>query len=155
MTTELKTKADDPIFISNNISKVIWSNRCRDGKKTDIYCLSLGRARILHMPGELFVEYQLAAKAERPDLFVTMAAYGEYGPGYICTDIAYQQGGYEAGDASGVAVGSEKILMTCHKKSSPQIAYHLYLLFLGLINFWNIFREPLLISPEMKKKSRL
>jgi hypothetical protein len=32
------------------------------------------------MPGELFVEYQLAAKAMRPDLFVTMAAYGDYGP---------------------------------------------------------------------------
>ena len=62
-----------------------------EGKKTDISCLSLGRARILHMPGELFVEYQLAAKAERPDLFVAMAAYGDYGPEYICTDIAYSR----------------------------------------------------------------
>jgi hypothetical protein len=112
---ELKTRANDSIFISNNISKIIWSNRCRDGKKIDIGCLSMGRARILHMPGELFVEYQLAAKAERPDLFVTMAAYGEYGPGYICTDIAYQEGGYEAGEASGVSAGSEKILMTAIK----------------------------------------
>ena len=71
----------------------------------------MGRARILHMPGELFVEYQLAAKAERRDLFVAMAAYGDYGPEYICTDIAYQEGGYEAGIASGVSAGSEKILM--------------------------------------------
>jgi hypothetical protein len=85
-------------------------------KKIDISCLSLGSARILHMPGELFVEYQLAAKAERPDLFVTMAAYGDYGPEYICTDIAYHQGGYEASDASGVAPGSEKILMDAIKK---------------------------------------
>jgi hypothetical protein len=115
LDVKLKEKADDPIFISNNISKAVWLNRCRDGKKTDICCLSLGRARILHMPGELFVEYQLAAKAERPDLFVAMAAYGDYGPGYICTDIAYQQGGYEGGDASGVAQGSEKILMTAIK----------------------------------------
>jgi hypothetical protein len=112
---QLKTKADNPAFISNNVSKVIWYKRCMDGKKIDICCLSLGRARILHMPGELFVEYQLAAKAERPDLFVAMAAYGDYGPEYICTDIAYQQGGYEAGDASGVAPGSEKILMTAMK----------------------------------------
>lgn len=113
---ELKSKADNPIFISNNISKVIWYQRCMAGKKTDISCLSLGHARILHMPGELFVEYQLAAKAERPDLFVAMAAYGDYGPEYICTDIAYQQGGYEGGDASGVSAGSEKILMAAIKK---------------------------------------
>jgi hypothetical protein len=108
---ELKKKADNLIFISNSISKVIWYNRCMAGRKINICCLSLGRARILHMPGELFVEYQLSAKAERPDLFVAMAAYGDYGPGYICTDIAYQQGGYESSDASGVAPGSEKILM--------------------------------------------
>jgi hypothetical protein len=112
---ELKNKADNPIFISNNISKVIWYKRCMDGKKIDISCLSLGHARILHMPGELFVEYQLAAKAERPDLFVAMAAYGDYGPEYICTDIAYQQGGYEGSDASGVAPGSEKIMMDAIK----------------------------------------
>jgi hypothetical protein len=112
---ELKNKAHDPIFVSNNISKVIWYKRCMDSKKIDICCLSLGRARILHMPGELFVEYQLAAKAERPDLFVAMAAYGDYGPEYICTDIAYRQGGYEGSDASGVAPGSEKILMTAIK----------------------------------------
>ncbi len=112
---ELKNKADNPIFISNNISKVIWYNRCIAGRKIDLCCLSLGRARILHMPGELFVEYQLAAKAERPDLFVAMAAYGDYGPEYICTDIAYQQGGYEGSDASGVAPGSEKILMDAIK----------------------------------------
>lgn len=111
----LKEKANDPIFISNNISKIVWAERCREGKKTDIACLSLGRARILHMPGELFVEYQLAAKAERPDLFVAMAAYGDYGPEYICTDIAYRQGGYEGGEASGVSPGSEKILMSAIK----------------------------------------
>jgi hypothetical protein len=112
---EIRQKAGNPVFISNNISKVIWYKRCVTGRKTDICCLSLGSARILHMPGELFVEYQLAAKAERPDLFVAMAAYGDYGPEYICTDIAYQQGGYEGSDASGVAAGSEKILMDAIK----------------------------------------
>jgi len=111
----LRNKANDPVFISNNVSKVIWYKRCMAGKKTDICCLSAGRARILHMPGELFVEYQLAAKSERPDLFIAMAAYGDYGPEYICTDIAYRQGGYEGSDASGVAPGSEKIIMAAIK----------------------------------------
>jgi hypothetical protein len=50
---------------------------------------------MLHLPGELFVEYQLAAQEMRPDLHVMMAAYGDYGPGYIGTAEAYAQGGYE------------------------------------------------------------
>ena len=31
----------------------------------------------------------------RPDLGVFMAAYGDYGPGYIGTAVSYPQGGYE------------------------------------------------------------
>jgi hypothetical protein len=73
----------------------VFLRRCRVGVQTDIGCVRLGPARMLSMPGELFVEYQLAAQKMRPDLFVTMAAYGDYGPGYIGTSIAYEQGGYE------------------------------------------------------------
>jgi len=57
--------------------------------------LALGPVQIIHMPGELFVEYQLAAQDMAPDSFVCMAAYGDYGPGYIGTAEAYPQGGYE------------------------------------------------------------
>ncbi len=68
-------------------------------------------ARILYMPGELFVEYQLAAKAQRPDLFVAMAAYGDLGPGYIGTAMAYDKGGYEVSElASNVAPEVEGVL---------------------------------------------
>src|SRR5438128_1795091 len=58
-------------------SKLAWLRRCQSGHRIDVSCLGLGPARILHLPGELFVEYQLTAKAQRPDLFVTMAAYGD------------------------------------------------------------------------------
>ena len=78
----------------------------------NIGCLSIGDARIIHMPGELFVEYQLAAQKLRPDLLVAMAAYGDYGPGYIGTEIAYSQGGYETSErASRVSPGVEKVLL--------------------------------------------
>ena len=78
----------------------------------EVSCLKLGSARILHLPGELFVEYQLAAKAKRPDLFVAMAAYGDYGPAYIGTAIAYEQGGYETEPrSSNVAPEVEGVLM--------------------------------------------
>lgn len=90
----------------------IYVERYRSGRaKIDIQCLSLNNnACILFMPGELFVEYQLAAKKMRPDLFVTMAAYGDYTPGYIPTATAFPQGGYEV-RVSKVTPDAEKILM--------------------------------------------
>ncbi|MEO6811791.1 MAG: hypothetical protein ABI353_22005, partial [Isosphaeraceae bacterium] len=92
--------------------ELVWLRRCLAGEKINVTCLSLGKARILHLPGELFVEYQLAAQKLRPDLFVAMAAYGDYAPGYIGTEIAYSQGGYETSpQASLVAPGVERALM--------------------------------------------
>jgi len=53
----------------------------------------------------------------RPDLNVFMAAYGDYGPGYIGTTMAYPEGGYETNPAaSGVAPEVEPILMGAMKK---------------------------------------
>lgn len=88
-----------------------WLQRCRAGHAIDIGCLRIGQVRVLHMPGELFVEYQLAAKAMRPDLHVAMAAYGDFGPGYIGTAVAYGEGGYETSTvASDVAPEVEQVL---------------------------------------------
>jgi hypothetical protein len=102
----------DPARILGSASKLAWLERQESGHQFDITCLSLGDARILHMPGELFVEYQLAAKKQRPDLFVAMAAYGDYSPGYIGTAIAYEEGGYETGPAaSNVAPEVEEVLL--------------------------------------------
>ncbi len=97
--------------------KLAWVRRCLAGDTVDLGCLTLGTARILHLPGELFVEYQLAAQELRPDLFVAMAAYGEYGPYYIGTEIAYEQGGYEPGpNASLVSPQVEGVLVDALRK---------------------------------------
>lgn len=89
-----------------------WLERVTEGRAIDVGCLRLGTVWILHMPGELFVEYQLAAQALRPNDTVCMAAYGDYGTGYIGTEIAYSQGGYEASAAaSNVSPAAERILM--------------------------------------------
>ena len=90
--------------------------RVKAGHRIPLSCLKLGRARILHMPGELFVEYQLAAQKIRSGEFVAMAAYGDYGPGYIGTTIAYAQGGYETGIVSRVAPTVEKVLTDAMRK---------------------------------------
>lgn len=98
-------------------SQLVWLRRCRSGDSIDLSCLRLGDARILHMPGELFVEYQLAAQQMRPDLFVAMAAYGDYAPGYIGTEIAYSQGGYETRPGvSHVAPSVEGVLIEAMKR---------------------------------------
>jgi hypothetical protein len=47
----------------------------------------------------------------RPGDAVMMAAYGNYGPGYIGTRVSYTQGGYETGPVSRVAPEVEDILM--------------------------------------------
>lgn len=97
--------------------ELAWLLRCQNGHKIDLACLRVGKVRVLHMPGELFVEYQLAAKAMRPDLDVAMAAYGDYGPGYIGTEVAYEQGGYETSQrASNVDKNCEQVLLSGIKK---------------------------------------
>jgi hypothetical protein len=89
-----------------------WLERCQAGRTIDLTCLRIGTISILHMPGELFVEYQLAAQAMHPDGEVCLAAYGEYGPGYIGTTRAYAEGGYETSEpASRVAPEVEPLLM--------------------------------------------
>ena len=97
--------------------QLAWLERTESGKPLDITCLKVGTARMLHMPGELFVEYQLAAQKMRDNGQVMMAAYGDYGPAYIGTAASYQQGGYEVSpSASNVAPEAELVLMNAMKK---------------------------------------
>jgi len=109
LRAELKLGAPASITAAD---KLAWITRVKSGRPMDLALLALGDIRILHMPGELFVEYQLAAKRMRPDLHVAMAAYGDYGPGYIGTATAYDEGGYETSPgASNVAPAVEEVLL--------------------------------------------
>ena len=108
---------DQPIKVRLRAARdLTFVRRTRGGNRIPLSCLKLGTARVLHMPGELFVEYQLAAQEMRPRDFVAMAAYGDYGPGYIGTEIAYSQGGYETGPVSRVAPEVESVLMNAMKQ---------------------------------------
>lgn len=108
---------DPAFFLFGGGPKLAWLRRCQAGHRLEVACLTLGRARVLHLPGEAFVEYQLAAKAARPDRFVAVAAYGDYGPGYIGTAAAYEQGGYETSPASSnVAPEAEGVLLAAMRK---------------------------------------
>lgn len=109
-----KLLKDNSLLVENsdNARKMAWLRRSEAGEQLDVACFTLKNARLFFMPGELFVEYQLAAKSLRPDLFVAMAAYGDIGAGYIGTKEAYQKGGYEVSErASFVAPEAETVLM--------------------------------------------
>lgn len=97
--------------------KLAWYERSIAGQEVKVSSLKLGKIWLLNMPGELFVEYQLAAQEMRPNDHICMAAYEEYGPGYIGTKIAYTQGGYETQElVSGVSPKVEKVLLRAMKK---------------------------------------
>jgi hypothetical protein len=82
------------------VGEIAYRERVAAGRRITLGVLSLGPVAIVCMPGELFVEYQLAAQALRPDIVVCMAAYGDCGPGYIGTAVAYAEGGYETSPAA-------------------------------------------------------
>jgi len=79
----------------DDIDALAWLDRAAEKQPIIVSCLRVGDVRMLHLPGELFIEYQLAARQMRPDLNVMLAAYGNYGTGYIGTAHAYNEGGYE------------------------------------------------------------
>jgi hypothetical protein len=107
-----KMKAELAGGSAAGVDQLAWVQRCAAGRPIDVSCLRVGRARVLHLPGELFVEYQIAAKKMRPDLHVCLAAYGEYGPGYIGTKASYPEGGYETSPrVSSVSPEVEALLM--------------------------------------------
>ena len=95
---------------------IVFARRMKAGHAIPIQLLRVGPARVLHMPGELFVEYQLAAQQMLPDAPVMTAAYGDYGPGYIGMSWSYPQGGYETGAVSRVAPEVEAVLMAAMRK---------------------------------------
>ncbi|MFV1994265.1 MAG: hypothetical protein ACC661_02420 [Verrucomicrobiales bacterium] len=82
---------------NRNAFRLTWQLRCKKGDSPLTFgALHLnGDVALLHLPAEVFVEYQLAAQRAAPTKFVAIAAYGDDGPWYIPTAAAYPQGGYE------------------------------------------------------------
>lgn len=68
--------------------------------------LEIGAAHIVHLPGEPMLEFQNYARGLCPKEFVALAGYGDISPGYLCTDKAYTEGGYEP-SAANAAPGTE------------------------------------------------
>ncbi|MDW8038376.1 MAG: hypothetical protein RMI90_10095 [Thermoguttaceae bacterium] len=81
----------------------------RADRPIDISLVQIGPAWILHLPGECMIEFQLYAQSLVPDRFLAVAAYGDDGTSYICTENSYKEGGYEP-SASNLAPEAERLL---------------------------------------------
>ena len=99
---------------NNAAFQLAWLKRLN--QPIDVTCLDFGgKIMVLHLPGEPFIEYQLAAQKFRPDDMVLVAGYGDDGPGYLPTAKAYLEGGYEPTVALSSA-DTEEILLKAMKK---------------------------------------
>jgi hypothetical protein len=84
-----------------------WRRRADAGHRIQIPCLDFGFAQLLLLPGESYVEYQLAAQTERPDSFVCVAGYGEAACGYVPTEKHFAEQDPNLADWCWVAPGCE------------------------------------------------
>ena len=80
--------------------------------QTRVGAARIGNAVMVFLPGEPFVEIALAIREASPFPYTAVAGYAEDYIGYIPTDRAFENGGYEVrtGRWSRVATGSEKIV---------------------------------------------
>ena len=108
-----KTIANSKESVPNRIRAAMqlsYLKRCQSEIPITLNGLLLnGNNRVIHLPGECFIEYQLYAQGQLPEAFLCCASYGDGGPWYIPTADAYPQGGYEVA-SSWVDAASELIL---------------------------------------------
>lgn len=87
---------DAPVVNRNRPAYTLaWLRRLVAQTPVDLSCLHVGTTRLLHLPGECFVQYQLRAQEMMADCLVATAAYGDGGTWYIPTKEEYPHGGYE------------------------------------------------------------
>lgn len=84
-----------------------WAETCMPA---EVQCFRLGSQRIAAFPGEIFVEFVLDLQAEFPGLHVITMANGEL-QGYLVTEEALEEGGYEANNALFKSPDGANILM--------------------------------------------
>ena len=97
---------------------VVLARAARDGRldhfhracmPAEIHITSVGPWTFVGWQGEIFVEYALALKQNRPGLFVISLANGEL-QGYLVTAEAAAEGGYEASNSFYAHTGGDRLL---------------------------------------------
>lgn len=111
VVADTQAKPADRMRAARDLS---FALRAEAGHRIQLSRLRIGSSESIYLPGELFIEYQLAARRfldSGGQRSLGVAAYGDLGPGYIGTAVAYGQGGYETSVVSRTAPAVEGILM--------------------------------------------
>jgi hypothetical protein len=85
-----------------------WRRRADAGHEMDVPVVDFGVAQLLLLPGEIYVEYQLAAQQMDPDVLVLVAGYGDGATGYIPTEKQWEEGDPNLDDWCWVHPGAEQ-----------------------------------------------
>lgn len=92
-TRDMKDPKQSKARRNNSALQLAWLKRIKT--PIEITSLDFGRLKTLHLPGEPFIEFQLAAQKFAGETPVCVAGYGDDGCGYIPTADAFGQAGYE------------------------------------------------------------
>ena len=108
--TVLKPEGKTPDSIYRAATSRVFAER---KEPVQTASLQIGGANLVFLPGEPMLEFQKYAQGL--GRFVAVAGYGDISPEYICTDRAFEEGGYEPTAANG-GPGSEKALKEAIRK---------------------------------------
>ena len=92
---QIATKTNAVVNRNRPSYMLSWLRRLEKRIPIVLSSLHVGGVKLLHLPAEMFIEYQLRAQRLQPDQFVCTAAYGDGGPWYIPVKEEYPNGGYE------------------------------------------------------------
>ena len=92
---QISTKTNAVVDRNRPSYMLSWLRRVEKRLPIVLSSLHLGGVKLLHLPAECFIEYQLRAQQMQPDHFVCTSAYGDGGPWYIPVKGEYPNGGYE------------------------------------------------------------
>jgi hypothetical protein len=94
-----------------------WYERVKRGHRVEVPVLDFGKAQLLLLPAEAYVEFQLYAQSLKPDSFVMVMGYGECGPGYIPVERAWQEKDSNLNDWAWTPPGSEEVMKTAIREA--------------------------------------
>lgn len=95
LAKRIATKTEAVVNRNRPSYQLAWLRRSAKKIPIVLSSLHIGDVKLLHLPAESFIEYQLRAQSFQKDNFVCVAAYGDGGPWYIPTKEEYPAGGYE------------------------------------------------------------
>ena len=99
-----------------------WYERVKRGHRVEVPVLDFGKAQLMLLPAEAYIEFQLYAQSVKPDSFVMVMGYGECGPGYIPVERAWREKDSNLNDWAWTPPGSEEVMKTAIRealKASP------------------------------------